>query len=180
MTSSFRKNSRLGAANIPFTRWLPPQYQDGFSLPIGWDPKVKKNNHLLPLVNNKPFTYSDIFGVELRVFPFFLLGLLFDQDPRLSPSFDKVRKVSNQILSAANDNLISDPLYTHLVTIFGQWTDHDLTFTPHIPVIRSFNDGIDCSETCDMKEPCFPIVVGNSSITRGTRGGFHPRSTSFT
>ncbi|XP_030215181.1 eosinophil peroxidase [Gadus morhua] len=113
-----KKNSRLGAANIPFTRWLPAKYQDGFSLPAGWDPKVKKNNHLLPLV----------------------------------------RKVSNQIFDARTNALTSDPLYTHLVTIFGQWTDHDLTFTPHIPVIRSFNDGIDCAKTCERKEPCFPMV----------------------
>ncbi|KAJ3584682.1 hypothetical protein NHX12_015177 [Muraenolepis orangiensis] len=113
-----KKNSRLGAANIPFTRWLPPKYQDGFSLPIGWDSKKKIHNHFLPLV----------------------------------------RKVSNRILNTSNEDLPSDPLYTHLVTIFGQWTDHDLTFTPHIPVIRSFNDGIDCGKTCDTKEPCFPIL----------------------
>ena len=90
-----------------------------------------------------------------------------------------MRKVSNQIFDARTNELTSDPLYTHLVTIFGQWTDHDLTFTPHVPVIRSFNDGIDCTETCDMKEPCFPMVVSKSSNIHGTRGGSHPRSTSF-
>ncbi|KAK0142907.1 Eosinophil peroxidase [Merluccius polli] len=113
-----QKNLRLGASNTPFTRLLPPKYQDGFSLPIGWDPQKKINNYLLPLV----------------------------------------RKVSNRILSTSNEDVESDPLFTHLVTIFGQWTDHDLTFTPHVPVIRSFNDGIDCTDTCDMTEPCFPIL----------------------
>ncbi|XP_035999616.1 eosinophil peroxidase [Fundulus heteroclitus] len=68
-----------------------------------------------------------------------------------------VREVSNRILSTANSDVDSDPLYTHLVTIFGQWTDHDLTFTPHSPSIRSFNDGIDCEKTCSNTEPCFPI-----------------------
>ncbi|XP_035999617.1 eosinophil peroxidase-like [Fundulus heteroclitus] len=68
-----------------------------------------------------------------------------------------VRVVSNRILSTANSDVDSDPLYTHLVTIFGQWTDHDLTFTPHSPSIRSFNDGIDCEKTCSNTEPCFPI-----------------------
>ncbi|XP_070759751.1 eosinophil peroxidase-like [Enoplosus armatus] len=70
-----------------------------------------------------------------------------------------VREVSNRILSAANSDVESDPLYTHLVTIFGQWTDHDLTFTPHSPVIRSFNNGIDCDKSCERTEPCFPIEI---------------------
>uniref|UniRef100_A0A674P0J6 Eosinophil peroxidase-like n=1 Tax=Takifugu rubripes TaxID=31033 RepID=A0A674P0J6_TAKRU len=70
-----------------------------------------------------------------------------------------VREVSNHILRAANSRVDSDPLYTHLVTIFGQWTDHDLTFTPHSPVIRSFSNGIDCEKSCEHTEPCFPIEV---------------------
>ncbi|XP_032435336.1 eosinophil peroxidase-like isoform X3 [Xiphophorus hellerii] len=68
-----------------------------------------------------------------------------------------VREVSNRILAINSSEVNSDPLYTHLVTIFGQWTDHDITFTPHSPSIRSFNDGIDCEKTCGNTEPCFPI-----------------------
>lgn len=67
--------------------------------------------------------------------------------------------MSNIILRTANSDIENDPLYTHLVTIFGQWTDHDLTFTPHSPVIRSFSNGIDCEESCERTEPCFPIQV---------------------
>ncbi|XP_059193312.1 eosinophil peroxidase-like isoform X1 [Centropristis striata] len=69
-----------------------------------------------------------------------------------------VREVSNQIMRSVN-SLEEDPLYTHLVAIFGQWTDHDLTFTPHSPVIRSFSNGIDCDQSCERTEPCFPIEV---------------------
>ncbi|XP_041643839.1 eosinophil peroxidase-like [Cheilinus undulatus] len=69
-----------------------------------------------------------------------------------------VREVSNQILKTRNSDVVDDPLYTHLLTIFGQWTDHDLTFTPHSPVIRSFSNGIDCDKSCDRTEPCFPIM----------------------
>lgn len=71
----------------------------------------------------------------------------------------QVREVSNRILRTANSQVDSDPLYTHMVTIFGQWTDHDLTFTPHSPVIRSFSNGIDCDKSCEHTEPCFPIQV---------------------
>ncbi|XP_072243997.1 eosinophil peroxidase-like [Leuresthes tenuis] len=70
-----------------------------------------------------------------------------------------VREVSRRILAAANEDVDSDPLYTHLVTIFGQWTDHDLTFTPHSPSIRSFSNGIDCEHSCERTEPCFPIEI---------------------
>ncbi|KAM9360665.1 uncharacterized protein ABDE67_001280 [Symphorus nematophorus] len=71
----------------------------------------------------------------------------------------RVREVSNQILSTANSDVESDKRFTHLLTIFGQFTDHDLTFTPHSPVIRSFNNGIDCDKSCDRTEPCFPIEI---------------------
>ncbi|XP_071339083.1 eosinophil peroxidase-like [Trachinotus anak] len=114
-----RENTRWGSANVPFTRWLPAEYEDGISLPKGWTHRLKVNKHFLPLV----------------------------------------REVSNQILRTANSDVESDPLYTHLVTIFGQWTDHDLTFTPHSPVIRSFSNGIDCDKSCDRTEPCFPIEI---------------------
>ncbi|XP_040011573.1 eosinophil peroxidase-like [Xiphias gladius] len=113
------QNTRWGSSNIPFIRWLPAEYQDGISLPKGWDPKLIVNSHMLPLV----------------------------------------RDVSNRILSTANADVENDPLYTHLVTIFGQWTDHDLTFTPHSPVIRSFSNGIDCDKSCERTEPCFPIEI---------------------
>ncbi|KAG5840312.1 hypothetical protein ANANG_G00187480 [Anguilla anguilla] len=71
-----------------------------------------------------------------------------------------VREVSNRILKTANEDVVSDNMYTHLVTIFGQWTDHDLTLTPTSPSIRSFSNGINCEESCDRAEPCFPIKPG--------------------
>ncbi|XP_028269796.1 eosinophil peroxidase-like isoform X2 [Parambassis ranga] len=79
-----------------------------------------------------------------------------------------VREVSNNIL-AANGDLINDPLYTHMVTIFGQWTDHDLSFTPHSPSIRSFNEGVDCQKTCARTEPCFPIEIPKNDSRPGPR-----------
>uniref|UniRef100_A0A7N8XR55 Eosinophil peroxidase-like n=1 Tax=Mastacembelus armatus TaxID=205130 RepID=A0A7N8XR55_9TELE len=116
---NYRKNTRWGSSNTPFTHWLPAEYQDGISLPKGWDPVLKVNNHLLPLV----------------------------------------REVSNRILRFKTNDTESDPLYTHLLTIFGQWTDHDLTLTPQSPTIRSFSNGIDCANSCERTEPCFPIKI---------------------
>lgn len=45
-----RKNTRWGSSNTPFTRWLPAEYEDKISLPIGWSPDMKVNRKLLPLV----------------------------------------------------------------------------------------------------------------------------------
>ena len=80
----------------------------------------------------------------------------------LSVSSLQVREVSNRILHTTVVD--TDPLFTHLLTIFAQWTDHDLSFTPHSPVIRSFSSGIDCDKSCDRTEPCFPIEVCVTSI----------------
>ncbi|KAK2837242.1 hypothetical protein Q5P01_014454 [Channa striata] len=113
------KSSLWGSSNTPFTRWLPAEYQDSFSLPRGWDPQVPVNSRILPLV----------------------------------------REVSNRILRFTNPTVDNDPLYTHLVTLFGQWTDHDLTFTPTSPLITSYGSSVACDQTCDRREPCFPIKI---------------------
>uniref|UniRef100_A0A672NHF0 Eosinophil peroxidase-like n=1 Tax=Sinocyclocheilus grahami TaxID=75366 RepID=A0A672NHF0_SINGR len=68
-----------------------------------------------------------------------------------------VRLVSNRILSTADADIESDREFTFMLTIFGQWVDHDLTFTPSSPSIRSFSNGLDCDESCERSEPCFPI-----------------------
>lgn len=70
-----------------------------------------------------------------------------------------VRQVSNNILATTDAGVVSDNEYTHLVTLFGQWNDHDLTFTPFSPSIKSFANGIDCEEECENTEPCIPIAI---------------------
>ncbi|KAJ8286119.1 hypothetical protein GJAV_G00034760, partial [Gymnothorax javanicus] len=112
-----KKDTRLGSTNTPLVRWLPAQYQDGISLPIGWDPKLPVKGHLLPLV----------------------------------------REVSNRIMSVDNNDVVDDEKHTHLLTVFGQWVDHDIGFTPMSPSIRSFSNGVNCEESCQKVEPCFPI-----------------------
>ncbi|XP_035989816.1 eosinophil peroxidase isoform X1 [Fundulus heteroclitus] len=113
------KNTRLGAANTPFTRWLPSQYDDDISQPKGWNRNRRFNNFLLPLV----------------------------------------RQVSNNILSTTDAGVVNDTEYSHMVTLFGQWNDHDLTFTPFSPSIRSFSNGLNCDESCEHSEPCIPIPI---------------------
>lgn len=153
MMSLHRQNPRWGSSNRPFTRWLPAAYQDQITQPIGWDPNLPVNNQILPLVK------SCWGGADPRT-------QLTDVQSERSSAVLQVREVSNRILRTKNSEVESDPLYTHLVTIFGQWTDHDLTFTPHSPVIRSFSNGIDCEESCERTEPCFPIEVSVGATLR--------------
>ncbi|KTF77096.1 hypothetical protein cypCar_00024446 [Cyprinus carpio] len=68
-----------------------------------------------------------------------------------------VRLVSNRILSTADADIESDREFTFMLTIFGQWVDHDLTLTPTSPSIKSFSSGLNCDQSCERSEPCFPI-----------------------
>ena len=72
----------------------------------------------------------------------------------------QVRQVSNNILKTTDAGVVSDREFTHMVTSFGQWNDHDITFTPFSPSIRSFSNGLNCDESCEQSEPCIPIPVG--------------------
>ncbi|GCB82220.1 hypothetical protein scyTo_0021559, partial [Scyliorhinus torazame] len=45
-----RRTAHLGTTNTPFVRWLPAQYEDGFSLPKGWIEGKLYSEFPLPLV----------------------------------------------------------------------------------------------------------------------------------
>ncbi|XP_062373245.1 eosinophil peroxidase-like [Sardina pilchardus] len=80
-----------------------------------------------------------------------------------------VREVSNRILSTTDNGVVSDRELSYLTTIFGQWNDHDLTFTPTSPSIRSFSSGLNCDASCEQSNPCFPIPVptGDPRLSQG-------------
>ena len=67
--------------------------------------------------------------------------------------------MSNRILATPDEGVVNDTEFSHMTTLFGQWNDHDLTFTPFSPSIRSFSNGLNCDESCERSEPCFPIQV---------------------
>ncbi|XP_043942725.1 thyroid peroxidase [Protopterus annectens] len=45
-----RKNPRWGASNTALARWFPPEYEDGYSQPKGWNPGFLYNGFVLPPV----------------------------------------------------------------------------------------------------------------------------------
>ncbi|XP_045886240.1 eosinophil peroxidase-like [Micropterus dolomieu] len=70
-----------------------------------------------------------------------------------------VRQVSNNILNTTDAGVFSDSQYSLLLTFFGQFNDHDVTFTAASPSIRSFSNGLNCVESCEKSDPCIPIPI---------------------
>ncbi|XP_072909697.1 eosinophil peroxidase-like [Hemitrygon akajei] len=70
-----------------------------------------------------------------------------------------VRVVSNEILKVDDKNVVSDEDSTHLFMQWGQWIDHDMSLSPLSGSLQTFNDGINCEQSCEQKNPCFPIKI---------------------
>uniref|UniRef100_A0A3Q3IQU6 Eosinophil peroxidase n=1 Tax=Monopterus albus TaxID=43700 RepID=A0A3Q3IQU6_MONAL len=63
-----RQHPRWGAANIPYSRWLPPEYEDVWGAPRGWDLEHTYHNISLPpvrLVSQEVlFTHNDDISLD--------------------------------------------------------------------------------------------------------------------
>ncbi|XP_066271451.1 eosinophil peroxidase-like [Branchiostoma lanceolatum] len=71
-----------------------------------------------------------------------------------------VRHVSNQLMTTATN--VEDPDYTHMLTQWGQFLDHDTDLTATAVGRTMFKPGMNvttCEETCDNIMPCFPIPI---------------------
>ncbi|XP_041109761.1 thyroid peroxidase [Polyodon spathula] len=114
-----RNNHRWGASNSALARWLPAQYEDGYSQPKSWNPGHLYNGFELP----------------------------------------PVREISNKILRASDNTTSDDNAYTRTIVEWGQYIDHDISFTPQSTSKATFKGGLDCRHTCKNLNPCFPIKI---------------------
>ncbi|CAJ1073970.1 thyroid peroxidase [Xyrichtys novacula] len=64
------------------------------------------------------------------------------------------REVSTRILRSSSKR--EDDLYSHMLVEWGQYIDHDISFTPQSTGNTFF--GMDCQDTCENMHPCFPIL----------------------
>ncbi|XP_058416562.1 myeloperoxidase [Diceros bicornis minor] len=85
-----RRSPTLGASNRAFVRWLPAEYEDGFSLPFGWTPGVKRGGFPVPLaraVSNAivRFPTEQLTPDQERSLLFMQWGQLLDHDLTLTP-----------------------------------------------------------------------------------------------
>ena len=123
-----------GRHTSTFLRLLPPQYDDGISVPRG----------------------RSAFRESLRGRQGF-----FSSSPLFSKEFPlpNVRSVSSAIHQAEEQEGIMDRRHSLLLMQWGQFLDHDLTLTP---MFRGHNDSIlDCGGCrSNARHPgCYPILV---------------------
>ncbi|XP_075415397.1 myeloperoxidase [Tenrec ecaudatus] len=85
-----RRSPTLGASNRAFVRWLPAEYEDGFSLPFGWTRGVNRNGFPVPLaraVSNAivRFPTEQLTPDQQRSLMFMQWGQLIDHDLDFTP-----------------------------------------------------------------------------------------------
>ncbi|XP_018410495.1 PREDICTED: myeloperoxidase-like [Nanorana parkeri] len=85
-----RRNPILGASNTGYKRLLPPEYEDGISLPRGWTENRTINGFPLPkarAVSNQIVSYQKNAQIEDtdRALMFMQWGQFLDHDTDLSP-----------------------------------------------------------------------------------------------
>ncbi|XP_060118309.1 thyroid peroxidase [Heteronotia binoei] len=70
-----------------------------------------------------------------------------------------VREVTRKIIEASNEAVTEDELHSDIFTVWGQYIDHDLSFTPQSTNQPSLLGEVDCQKTCENQNPCFPIQL---------------------
>ncbi|XP_072546433.1 thyroid peroxidase [Salminus brasiliensis] len=70
-----------------------------------------------------------------------------------------VRDVSNSIMQSSSQVTLEDEAYSQLLVDWGQYIDHDISFTPQSTSKAAFLEGLDCLHMCGNSDPCFPIQI---------------------
>uniref|UniRef100_A0A4W4F426 Thyroid peroxidase n=1 Tax=Electrophorus electricus TaxID=8005 RepID=A0A4W4F426_ELEEL len=70
-----------------------------------------------------------------------------------------VQKVSKEIMQSSSQYRMEDEAYSQLLVDWGQYIDHDISFTPQSSSKATFLEGTDCLNVCENSSPCFPIQV---------------------
>ncbi|XP_041828818.1 thyroid peroxidase isoform X2 [Melanotaenia boesemani] len=70
------------------------------------------------------------------------------------------RRVSREIIRSSCK--WTDDDYSQLLVEWGQYIDHDITFTPQSTSRAAFWTDVNCHETCENVHPCFPIKTEDS------------------
>ncbi|XP_067337021.1 thyroid peroxidase [Channa argus] len=76
------------------------------------------------------------------------------------------REISKKILRSSSKS--KDDIYSQLLVEWGQYIDHDITFTPQSTGSAAFGSSVDCLNTCENVHPCFPIEADD--VLSGAQG----------
>ncbi|XP_035287438.1 thyroid peroxidase [Anguilla anguilla] len=78
-----------------------------------------------------------------------------------------VREVSNVIMRDSGGALLEDETYSQMLVDWGQYVDHDISFTPQSANQATAQPA--CSGTCENTNLCFPIQVPRDDRLSGQR-----------
>ncbi|XP_043910076.1 myeloperoxidase [Protopterus annectens] len=97
-----RQNPRSGAANTPFARWLPPKYEDGFFLPLGWTAGINVSGFPLPLVREVSNKIAHVSNRDVQPdrelsHAFIQWGQWIDHDLDFTPESASIKTFSDGI-----------------------------------------------------------------------------------
>ncbi|XP_078511438.1 myeloperoxidase-like [Lissotriton helveticus] len=81
-----------------------------------------------------------------------------------------VREVSNSVVQYLDEKGVLDQERSQMFMLWGQWTDHDLDFSPESPVASPNRTRAECAATCAKEANCFPIMIPANDPMGNRRG----------
>jgi len=131
-------NPTYGATTTPFRRLLPPQYEDGVSIPRGYSQAIFNCS-----------SDADEHCTADGCVP----TNLFQDCPNFQPPIPSSRYTSWQIIL---DNEPSNYPYSHILMQWAQFVDHDINIGPDTSEYVAPECG---DESCEFTDVCDPIRV---------------------
>ncbi|XP_043088197.1 thyroid peroxidase isoform X2 [Puntigrus tetrazona] len=74
-----------------------------------------------------------------------------------------VREVSNKMVGSSSMAVPEDSSYSQMLVDWGQYIDHDISFTPQS------SGRSRCLQTCSNAEPCFPVQIPKDDKLSGSK-----------
>ncbi|XP_063040751.1 thyroid peroxidase [Engraulis encrasicolus] len=166
-TCNNRNHPLWGSANTALARWLPAQYEDGEGQPKGWDVGRLYAGHPLPQVRKVSRSvmqggFGSVPGGAAR-------GAARVGASAAGAGAGAAAAAAGVGAGAggggggagagagAGGAMLEDEEYSQMLVEWGQYIDHDISFTPQSP--PSIPGLHDCLSSCESKDPCFPIEI---------------------
>uniref|UniRef100_A0AAY4C8U2 Thyroid peroxidase n=1 Tax=Denticeps clupeoides TaxID=299321 RepID=A0AAY4C8U2_9TELE len=70
-----------------------------------------------------------------------------------------VREISKKFMQSSESPILKDEAYSQMLVDWGQYIDHDISFTPQSTSRAAFWSGQDCLSICENVNPCYPIEI---------------------
>ncbi|XP_074495897.1 eosinophil peroxidase-like [Sebastes fasciatus] len=161
-----KKHPQWGVSNTALARWLHPEYQNGLSLPRGWDYYYRFNNHRLPLVREVSNTLlqtsnSNVDSDTLYTGLLVTFSQWIDHDLSLTPTSPVIRSFSlGKDCDKSCDRI--DPCFP--IKIPSQDPHHGTNSKKCMPFIRS-------APACGSHHSYYSVRQQMNAVTSFLDGG---------